>query len=101
MTIIGILYINNNKIEISEKVKDCLDKCLQRISILPEFVEVSSSLENVPELIQGIPVKRVLCGRNTIFCAYSDIDDPDNIIHIWTQYQREFPVGSEKEGQFE
>jgi hypothetical protein len=88
MTIIGILYINNNKIEISEKVKDCLDKCLQRISILPEFVEVSSSLENVPELIQGIPVVKVKSGRNTIFVAFTDNSDLVSVVRDWLQSSR-------------
>ena len=85
MTIIGILYIDDRKIEISEKVRDCLDKCLQRISILPEFVEVSSSLENVPELIQGIPVIKVKSGRNTIFVAYTDNSDLISVVNDWVQ----------------
>lgn len=83
--IIGILYFDGRKIEISEKVKDCLDKCKQRISILPEFVEVSSSLENVPELIQGIPVVKVKSGRNTIFVAYTDISDLVSVVNNWIQ----------------
>jgi hypothetical protein len=83
MTIIGILYIDDRKIEISEKVKDCLEKCSQRISILPEFVEVSSSLENVPELIQYIPVVKVISGKDTIFVAFTDNSDVDVVVRDW------------------
>lgn len=83
--IIGILYIDDRKIEITEKVKDCLEKCKQRISLLPEFVEISSTLEDTLKTIQDIPVVKVISGRNTIFVAYTDISDLVSVVRDWSQ----------------